>query len=400
MSLPLSAPAIDRILRSLLAAELGAMAGRRTVAASLADWPADLDFGEAGLGLDSLELMGCAAAANQFFQLHETGIEDYLLRDRRLDGWVAIVEAALREGTSGLTFTTSGSTGVPKPCPQPNATLLAEAEFWAAEFRGVTRILQAVPAHHIYGCLFTALLTDLLGVPVLDARARAPGVLARSLAPGDLLVGFPAGLQQMLRSLPGLPAGLRCTSSTAPLPAATHAALHAAGAAEVTEIYGSSETAGIGFRRDPAAPFALLPRWRPGAAGAAASVIERASGVEFPLPDLASWGGDGALTLHGRKDRAVQVGGINVYPEKVAARLAQHPLIAAAAVRLDATLAEPRLKAFIVPATGASAEAAVAALEAWCRAQLSAAERPVRIEAGPALPRGALDKPADWSQAA
>jgi len=30
----------------------------------------------------------------------------------------------------------------------------------------------------------------------------------------------------------------------------------------------------------------------------------------------------------GRKDRAVQVGGINVFPAQVAARLAAHPLVA------------------------------------------------------------------------
>jgi len=396
----LSPAAIARILRSLIAAELGAAAGRKPNAAEVAAWPDTLSFGEDGLALDSLELMGCAAAANQFFQLHETGIEDYLLRDRRLDGWVAIVQAALREGVSGFTFATSGSSGAPKYVTHSIAALLAEAQFWADRFRLTAGIVQAVPAHHIYGFLFSALLPDILNVPVLDSRAMPPGSLRRMCLADSLFIGFPTAYQTLLKTLPQLPTGLRCVSSTAPLPGAVHLALRAAGASEVTEIYGSSETAGIGFRTDPSEPFQLLPRWQPGAAGDHASVIETATGKSVLLPDRASWTPAGTLVLRGRKDEAVQVGGVNVFPRHVAARLAEHPMVAACAVRLDTRLPEPRLKAFIVPASGIAAPEAAAAVESWCRAELPAAERPVRIDAGPRLPSGALGKPSDWDQAA
>ncbi|MBK1659120.1 4-coumarate--CoA ligase [Paracraurococcus ruber] len=403
--LPLSDEAILRILRSCLAAELTAQ-GRRIPAADAAGWTADLPLGEAGLALDSLEKLACAAAANALFQLHETGIEDHLLAAPDLAGWVAVVRAALAEGTSGLTFLTSGSTGARQPCPHPMARLLAEGTAWAAEFAGTRRIIAQVPAHHIYGFLFTALLPDLLGVPVLDARALAPGRLLREMAPGDLLVGFPTGLAALLTTLGaarlpvGDPPGLAVVSSTAPLPAATHAGLLAAGARQVTEVYGSSETAGIARRTAPDAAFRLLPWWRPGAAGDTASVIEAATGAEIALPDRCAWQADGGLRLLGRKDRAVQVGGMNVFPARVAETLRGHPLVAECAVRLDATLAEPRLKAFVVPAPGADPAWLAAELEAWTRRTLPAPERPVRFAIGPALPAAELGKATDWDAAA
>ncbi|WP_407927902.1 AMP-binding enzyme [Belnapia arida] len=108
----------------------------------------------------------------------------------------------------------------------------------------------------------------------------------------------------------------------------------------------------------------------------------------------------GGLHLHGRKDHAVQVGGVNVYPDRIAARLREHPLVADCVVRLDSCLAEPRLKAFAIPAPGAEPQRLAAELEAWCRSAFPAPERPVRIDCGPALPVSELGKLTDWEAAA
>jgi len=394
--LPLLSPgAVERVLRSLLPAELSS-AGRRVSGLEGASWPSTLSFGPDGLGLDSLELLGTASAVNRLFHLHETGIEDYLLARASLDGWVEVVRAGLAEGISAASFLTSGSTGTPKACTHKAAILAAEIAEWAALLRGRERVVQLVPAHHVYGFLWTVLLPEALGLPVLDARAMAPGRLARALGPGDLLIGFPGGLLAMLSSMHELPAGLVVTSSTAPLPEATHYALRAQGASRVLEIYGSSETAGIGWREAPQAPFRLLARFRPGQDGDEASVVECATGEAVALPDRVRFEADGRLVLEGRKDQAVQVGGINVRPSLVAERIGSHPLVSACAVRLDTSLAEPRLKAFVVPAEGHAPETVIEPLEAWCRANLPTPERPVRIDAGLALPRNEIGKAADW----
>jgi 4-coumarate--CoA ligase len=395
---PLDLPhsAILRMLRPLLAQEAAAATGRRIDAADEAAWPDALALGEDGLGLDSLGVMACGAAVDRLFQLHETGAEGYLLLQRRLDAWAGIVGGALRHGVSGFTFATSGSTGAPRLFSHALSALLDEARFWAGTFADRRRVVLTVPGHHIYGCLFGVLLPTLLDRPVLDGRAMTPGALARSLAPGDLLVGFPAGLALLARHGAALPGDVRATSSTAPLPAETARALRDLGLAQLTEIYGSSETAGIGWRTAPDAPFRLLPRWRPGAGGDAASLVEAATGATMPLPDRVAWLPGGLLAPIGRKDNAVQVGGVNVWPMRVAAEIAAHPEVAEAVVRLDVALPEPRLKAFVVPAPAADAARLPAALAAWCAARLTPPERPVRFDLGAALPRSAMGKDADW----
>jgi 4-coumarate--CoA ligase len=396
--LDLPAAAISGVLRPLLAQEIAAQTGRRIDPAEAEAWPDDIALGDAGLGLDSLGVMACAAAVDRLFHLHETGAEGYLLLDRRLDAWAEVVAAALRHGVTGFTFATSGSTGAPRLFTHPVATLVEEAGFWARHFGDRRRVVLAVPAHHIYGCIFGLLLPAVLGVEVAQRRAATPAALARGLAGGDLLVGFPAGHALLARAGAALPAGLRATSSTAPLPAETALGLRALGLGELLEVYGSSETAGIGWRTAPDAPFRLLPRWRPGADGDAASLIEAATGAELPLPDRVAWMPGGLLKPIGRKDDAVQVAGVNVWPARVAALLAGHPQVADAAVRLDLALAEPRLKAFVVPAPGTDAAALPAALAALCAARLSPPERPVRFDLGDALPRNEMGKAADWDR--
>ncbi len=74
---PLTEAAVLRVLRGLLADELRA-GGRALSTLEAAAWPDDLDLGAEGLALDSLERLNFGAAVNQYFRLHETGIEDYL----------------------------------------------------------------------------------------------------------------------------------------------------------------------------------------------------------------------------------------------------------------------------------------------------------------------------------
>jgi 4-coumarate--CoA ligase len=79
--------------------------------------------------------------------------------------------------------------------------------------------------------------------------------------------------------------------------------------------------------------------------------------------------------------------------------LRQHPDVLAVAVRPDTTLAEPRLKAFVVPRDGVDTGLMEAALRRFCADRLSTPERPVSFSFGAALPSGALGKDSDWPAA-
>ena len=330
-------PAIGRVLRSLLAAELAAQAKRITQGkASLQQDDTTVDQDKLGIG--SLGRLSCAAAVNAFFRLHEVGIEDYLLVERRLGRWAEIVALALREGTSGITFSTSGSTGEPKPCRHAQATLAAEAAHWADLFADRERVIQLVPAHHLYGFIFTALLPAKRDLPVLDLRAAGARKRLHSLRAKDLLVAHPTALGLLLRTLPALPEGIVVVSSIAALPAATSEQLRARGARCVHEIHGNSETARIASRRDGEEGFTLLPFWDRSGRDEEPTITSSLTGAEHALPDRAIWLDARRFVLNGRKDGAAQVAGVNVFPAAVVRPIAALPGAAECSVRLDRTL--------------------------------------------------------------
>jgi acyl-coenzyme A synthetase/AMP-(fatty) acid ligase len=116
----------------------------------------------------------------------------------------------------------------------------------------------------------------------------------------------------------------------------------------------------------------------------------------YPRDDLA-WCGADRFTVGARRDAAVQVGGVNVFPERVRRVLLEHPQVEDAAVRLMRPAEGMRLTAFVVPRPDAGAPAILMQqLRGWIDARLATPERPKAITLGRSIPRGALGKPADW----
>jgi long-chain acyl-CoA synthetase len=378
------------LVRDLVAAELGRSRGRSAAMLGVADWHEATTLGEGGLDLDSLERLDASSALNEFFHLHEHGAEDYLLTLPLLGDWCELVAQSIAAGGTHLTFRTSGSTGTPKRCTHAVADLLAEADAWTRILAPVRRIVSLVPSHHIYGTLFTALLPDRLGVEVHAARTGT-ALLMRG-EPGTLVVATPTLWAHVARSCPTLPPGLFGVTSTAPMPAALAGQLVDQGLDSLLEIYGSSETGGIGYRTAPADPFTLLDCWhrvgdeveRRGAAGTA----------RHQLMDRAQWCDPRRFRLEGRRDGAVQVGGTNVFPLLVRDALLAFDGIADAAVRFEPSTG--RLKAFIVPAPEAQRDTLIEQVDRWCGQRLTNVERPRRFTLGDALPRDAIGKLADW----
>ncbi len=367
-------------------------------------WAPDTRLDEAGLGFDSLERLQLGAALCEALHLHESGLEDYLLAQPGLDGWCALSAEALRRFSATLTFRTSGSTGVPKSCPHPLAELEREVDALAALLAplqaGGSRVLAAVPCHHIYGFLFTVLLPRRLGgLPVLDLRRHAPGAVPGLARRGDVVVGHPAFWAATARAAPGgWPSGVTGVTSTAPCPADTATALRAAGLHRLLQIHGSSETAGLGWRDAPDAPYTLLPHWQRDN-GDGVQHLPAAGGPPpaVDIPDRLDWLDRRRYRVCGRQDGAVQVGGTNVFPARVREVLRAHADVADAAVRLMHPAEGTRLKAFIVPRDAdADPDALRASLDTFATLHLSVPERPRSYSFGSLLPAGPMGKAADW----
>jgi long-chain acyl-CoA synthetase len=389
-----------RVIASLAADEIGSIRNRPLSPAESLAWTADTPVGEEGpgaLGLDSLGRIDVATRVNQFFHLHESGIEDYLLTTPTLGGWERIVMEARRLGVANVSFRTSGSTGEPRTVTHAIADIAAEVAEQRTILPKATRILSLVPPHHIFGYIFTAALPEAAGLPVRDMRAVAPGRLRAELTAGDLVVATPHLWHYLAASISAFPAGVHGVTSTAPMPADLSRRLHQQGLASLTEIYGSSETAGIGWRRSPDAPFLLFDGWERAQDGEA---LRRAGGAWLPLPDRVAWEGERALRPVGRRDGAVQIGGINVFPARVAGVLREHEAVAEAVVRAFAPggdAARMRLKAFVVPQEpAADVQALEENLRTFAAARLTGVERPTAYAFGSALPRDPMGKLADW----
>jgi len=410
------APSLRRFVVDLLAGELGlARPGRPPRAAP---WSLDLEFVR-DLGADSLELQGMGAALADALDLRAAGVDERLLARPCLDDWIEAAREGLRTDAARVTFHTSGSSGSPKRCTHALATLWQEVDELVRLTPGRTRILSAVPSHHIYGFLFTILLPRALGIDeAVDLRSASPAVALGQARAGDLIVAYPGWWEALARLDPQFGAGVVGVSSGAPCPDALAVRLDAAGL-RLLQVYGSSETAGVGWRDAAGAAFTLLPYWRrEQEAGELVRSLPDGSEARFPPQDKLEWQGERRFLPAGRIDGAVQVGGINVFPAYVADVLKLHPRVLDAAVRMMRSDEGRRLKAFVVPrpAPGRPAAApgdeaddeaddsALAAehavlgdeLAAWVAARLSAPERPAAFTFGARLPRQASGKPADW----
>ncbi|MBN3850196.1 AMP-binding protein [Paraburkholderia sp. Ac-20342] len=243
-----------------------------------------------------------------------------------------------------LTLYTSGSSGTPKPIRKTLAQFNAEVQTleqqWGA-LLGDATMLASVPHHHIYGLLFRVLWPLAAGRAFDRAIGTEPLQLQERIAQcgATALVSTPAQLSRW-PALPGFaaltPAPRAFFSSGGPL--AADAAQHYASAygAAPLEIYGSTETGGIAWRRQDHGD-----AWQPVAGAEVRRDDDGALCVRSPHLDHDGWhrtgdrvafDADGRFRLQGRLDRVLKLGGKRVSLPELEARLALHPYVAQAAL--------------------------------------------------------------------
>lgn len=427
---------LTRVLRDLVSDELGRLrhTDPTTIAQALND---DERLGPDGFGMDSFEFMTISAMVGRMFHLYDLGAEDYLLSRPTVTGWRNLIlklsetdaDTGADAGTSlagpahHVSFLSSGSTGERTPVEHSRPLLVEEMQFFQNLLGAPSRIFVTVPTHHIYGYLFGALLPDLyFGVhdDALDvaerrivplrgpALSRPRTAYRRSGTPapgtGDLLIAFPDALARLLQAGVLPCPGLTVVTSTAPCPPELASRIRAGGS-RLVEVYGSSETSGIGFRDADDSPYTLLPYWnRDGDALWRSTGQETRGGtpdLRVELPDWVEWFDDSTFLPLRRRDGAVMVGGRNVFPRSVESVIREIDGVAEVAVRLDATDDGARLKAFVVPVIAGDTDSqSYHTLETRIRSTLSgrlqSAEQPAVYTFGPALPRNSMGKLSDW----
>ncbi|MEM6413384.1 MAG: AMP-binding protein [Pseudomonadota bacterium] len=376
-----------RVVRSLVADEVSVSRGCSSLQQESLAWPTDAPLKEGGIGLDSLEMNDVAARLSQFFRMYEVGIEDYLLLDPTLESLTEVVAQSLSIKGEQLTFLTSGSTGVPKPCDQELADIQRDATF-INDLVEPQRVISLVPPHHIYGFIYSVLLPLYRECPVVDVRYWSPGKLRACLCPGDLVVGTPYLFKNFVRFLGRVPKGLTALCSTSPLSPGTLQQMQSADFEMIYNIYGSSETGGIGWRLEPNSEFHIFP-WlsihkdESSEYGDAVLHSHNTNGaIHQPLMDRIRLSEDRLqFEVLGRRDSAVQIGGENVFPSTIEAIINALPFVSSCAVRPTNASdgATNRLEAIVTGNGQLSPGALEIALYQHCRENMTERMRPARI---------------------
>ncbi|MCK7592376.1 AMP-binding protein [Pseudomarimonas salicorniae] len=151
---------------------------------------------------------------------------------------------------------TSGSSGVPKANPKTWAGFCASNAMNAALVREQAGehacIVATVPPQHMYGMETSVLLPLLGGFSVHAGRPFFPAEIADALRCAEaprVLVSTPVHLRALLESGVDLPPLALVLSATAPLSPELAAAIEARHATRVIEMFGSTETCVVGWRR-------------------------------------------------------------------------------------------------------------------------------------------------------
>lgn len=327
------------------------------------------------VGLKSLDLVNLATEIAARFSISTAALDDLLLAKRSVKDWADIAARAIDlcqqqsnpDLRAALEFKTSGTTGTPKKVTHQLDFLNSEIDAWATQFAGRKRIISTVPQHHIYGFIFTVLLSAKLDIPVIDLRPAMPGKLLQMTQPGDLIISHPAYWEMFAVNAAvqkrGIADDIIAVSSTAPLCPDARDSLIALNFADFIEIYGSSETAGIGYRGKSENHYRLLPYWT-----ACETGLTHTDGTAYPLMDSIDFTEQGLFTLQGRKDKMVQIGGINVDLQAISATITNE---FAAVERCEISMGKqdfkPTLTVKLFTAAPSNSDADVIALTATVR---------------------------------
>lgn len=365
---------ITRIVTAVCADELARRFGRYVEGLVLSAWSADTPIGEGGADISAEQRPDCARRAAIFFGLADDALA--LGPADTFGDWTTQISAAIRQSLTSFRLHPATRGGV-ADARHAADDVYQDARGVAGLMQGRRRLVSMIAPASLLGLVCTVLAPALQQLAVLDARRLTPDALAEALQFGDVVVATPTLWRYLADTLPSVPGNVVGMSYGEAFGTDLAGRLRGRGVANLREVYGSTETGVVGWRDTPSDPFVLFDHWR---REDKALVRQRANGAEagvVPM-DALDWDGPRTFRLGGRRDGAVQIAGVNVFPAKIAEAIAGHDAAASASVRLSQRPgALDRLIAHVVLAPGISAGQDLAwSVDEWCRERLQPAERP------------------------
>ena len=363
-----------RLVAALCADELARGFGRYVESLTQSSWGPKTPLGPGGADLCEAEAAACARRASIFFGQPEGALAP---REGDLFGdWADALAGMIRRELTAFRFHPATHGGV-ADTRHPADEVYQDARAVAGLMQGRRRAVSLIATAGLMGWVSAVMAPNLQRLEVMDARSLTPDELAETLRFGDVVIATPTLWRYLAETLPSVPDNVVGISYGEALGQDLVRRLRERGLGGLRELYGSTETGVVGWRDSPQEPFVLFDHWR--REGEALVRQRPGGGVHQTLPmDLLEWRGDRAFALGGRRDGAVQIAGVNVFPRKIGEVIAEHEAATGCTVRLSQRPgALDRLIAHVTLRPGLAADHALAwSVDEWCRRRLQPPERP------------------------
>jgi 4-coumarate--CoA ligase (photoactive yellow protein activation family) len=369
----LSHAQIASVAAALTADTLGSEYGRHVDTLTAAGWSAETPLGEGGAELTPEEARACFSRICRFFGFPAQEIAAG--EAEKLGDWVDRLQDAVSRNLLQFAFFAAGD-GV-SAVSHAADVIYDDAAAAANLLYGRRRIISLVSPHSLIGFALTVLAPNLLQAPAIDARGMAPAELKKFLAFGDALVATPSLWRYAVAQGVVAPDNAMAVFFGEPMSAELSAEIRKAGFGAQREIYGSTEDGLIAWRDSPSDPFALFDQWRRGGEGLMRRLPSGETVAISPM-DALLWEGERRFRLGGRRDGAVQIGAVNVFPARISEKISEHPEVESCEVSIskNASGADRLIANIELKTGGRPSETTARSIDAWCRAKLRPYERP------------------------
>ncbi|MEM9234126.1 MAG: hypothetical protein AAGA69_07805, partial [Pseudomonadota bacterium] len=348
--------------------------GRYTETLTLSKWKEDTPLGAGGVGATPEQIAACGARVAQFFGHEEP---DLATKDTDTFGEMAERLATLiRRELVSFRFHPATPAGFVDTRHSAD-NIFQDAGAIASLMQGRRRVVSLVSPHSLMGLVTTVMAPNLQGFDVVDARHLGPDELSVLVSFGDIVIATPTLWRYLADTLPGMANNVMGMTFGERFGPDLAGRLRSRGIGAMRELYGSTESGVIGWRDSPPEPFVLFDHW---SRDGEKVVRHQPSGLAnsmLPMDNL-QWQEKNSFELAGRRDGAVQIGAINVFPNAIAGIIEEHEDVVSCSVRVSQRAgALDRLIADITLREGSPTDEGMAwAIDELCRKRLRPPERP------------------------
>ncbi|WP_032094332.1 MULTISPECIES: AMP-binding protein [unclassified Alteromonas] len=289
--------------------------------------------------LDSLATYQALSYICEFFNIHDDDNINSLVATPNLSAIADLCAHAMNQDDAAITFYTSGSESKPKKITHTLSALIREAEDWMQTLPAFSHVLSTVPSKHIYGFIWTVVLPKIANITATEVQKMT--VHSLDITHSTLMISVPA-MVHLIDRLPDISkSNTHLVLSTAPLDFDILQHLHKNEYKSALQIYGATETGGIGLRTGDSFEYSLRQSLR--------RVNTRVFNEDhcLALQDNLVFSDDRRFKVEGRHDNKIQINGYNVCPDDIKYEVSLIPEVNDVAVRVVQSSINNEVKLYV-----------------------------------------------------